>query len=136
MTIKTKVIIAQLGSPKSPAISDVREYLREFLGDPRVVDLPRFTWLVILYLFVLPFRPKRSAHAYKNIWDGSSFPLVSLTKSLVKKIASKVPSHIEVNECFILSDPKLTTIIEKWNAESPTTRAQQVIEFPQFPQYS
>jgi ferrochelatase len=133
---KTKVIIAQLGSPRSPSVSDVREYLKEFLGDPRVVDLPRLTWLLILYLFVLPFRPKKSAHAYSHIWDGKSFPLVSLTMSLVKKLQKNMPKSIEVEPCFLLSDPRLPSILERWNQEDPNTRAQHVIVIPQFPQYS
>lgn len=133
---KTKVIIAQLGSPKSPSTKDVREYLREFLGDPRVVDLPRITWLLILYLFVLPFRPKKSAHAYKYIWDGQSFPLVSITKSLVHKLEKKMSKDIELHDCFLLSEPRLPQILEKWNAESVKSRAQHVIVLPQFPQYS
>lgn len=136
MTSKTKVIIAQLGSPKSPSTSDVRQYLREFLADPRVVDLPRFTWLIILYLFVLPFRPKKSAHAYKYIWDGNSFPLVSITQSLVSKLRKKMPVDIEIDDCFLLSEPRLPSILKKWNEENVATRAQQVIVLPQFPQYS
>jgi ferrochelatase len=133
---KTKIIIAQLGSPKSPSVSDVREYLREFLGDPRVVDMPRFTWLLILYLFVLPFRPKKSAHAYSHIWDGESFPLVSITKSLVSKLQKKMPASIEVDTCFLLSEPRLPEILKSWNAQPINSRAQHVIVLPQFPQYS
>lgn len=133
---KTKIVIAQLGSPKSPSISDVRKYLKEFLGDPRVVDLPRFYWLLILYLFVLPFRPKKSAHIYSYIWDGESFPLVSLTKSLVEKLQKKMPPNIEVDVCFILSEPRLPSILEAWNQELVTSRADHLIVIPQFPQYS
>ena len=56
---KTKVVFVQLGSPKSPAVSDVRSYLKEFLGDPRVVDINPILWKIILNCFVLPFRPAR-----------------------------------------------------------------------------
>lgn len=133
---KTKVIITQLGSPRSPRTSDVREYLREFLVDPRVVDLPRFTWLVILYLFILPFRPKKSAHAYSKIWDGKQFPLVSITQSFVEKLKRHMPADIELDSCFILSEPRLPEILERWNHESPSLRSQHIIIIPQFPQYS
>jgi protoheme ferro-lyase len=78
---KTKVVFVQLGSPKSPKVSDVRTFLREFLADPRVVDINPFFWKIILYLFVLPFRPARSAFLYSRIWDGSSFPLITITKA-------------------------------------------------------
>lgn len=133
---KTKIIIVQLGSPRSPSITDVREYLREFLSDPRVVDLPRCTWMLILYLFVLPFRPKKSAHAYRLIWDGSSFPLVALTVSLVEKLKKYMTGEMEVESCFLLSDPRLPSILQRWNQEDPKQRAQHFIILPQFPQYS
>jgi ferrochelatase len=134
--MKTKVLLIQLGSPASPSESDVRAYLREFLSDPRVVDAPRFMWLCILYLFVLPFRPKKSARAYRYIWDGSSFPLVSITLSLVDKIKALLPAHIEVEPCFILSRPRLKAIADQWNKQDSACRAQHWIVIPQFPQYS
>ncbi|MDT8406836.1 MAG: ferrochelatase, partial [Methylococcales bacterium] len=65
---KTTVLLVNLGSPDSPSTADVRRFLRKFLSDPRVVNLPRALWLPILHLFVLPFRPKKSAEAYATIW--------------------------------------------------------------------
>ena len=70
---KTKIVLVQLGSPKAPTAKDLRVFLKEFLGDPRVVDINPFLWKIILNLFVLPFRPARSAKLYKRIWDGKSF---------------------------------------------------------------
>jgi protoheme ferro-lyase len=84
---KTKIILVQLGSPRSPQTSDVRRYLKEFLGDPRVVDLPPLLWKIILYLFILPFRPARSAKLYQRIWDGKGFPLVEGTKRFAQRLS-------------------------------------------------
>lgn len=140
--MKTKILIAQLGSPKSPAIQDVRVYLKEFLSDPRVVDLKSWWWKIILYCFVLPFRPAKSAKAYKYIWDGKEFPLVSITKSLVQKMQQLQQkdiakfSNLEIEACFLLSHPRPKDIFNIWNQESSLTRAQQLIIMPQFPQYS
>ena len=133
---KCKVILVQLGSPESPKVSDVRVFLKEFLGDPRVVDLPRLFWNFILYLFVLPFRPAKSARAYSRIWDGDGFPLVKITNNFAKKIAEKMPPHIEVHSCFLLGKGRLNEILDAWEKEPNDDRAQKVYVIPQFPQYS
>ena len=77
---KTKVVFVQLGSPEAPTPKALRKYLREFLGDPRVVDINPWVWKIILNCFVLPFRPKKSAELYKRIWDGENFPLITNTE--------------------------------------------------------
>ena len=67
---KTKVVFVQLGSPEEPTPKALRKYLREFLSDPRVIDINPWVWSIILNCFVLPFRPKKSAELYARIWDG------------------------------------------------------------------
>lgn len=132
---KTKVVFVQLGSPKSPEIGDVRAFLKEFLNDPRVVDINPLLWKIILNFFVLPFRPKRSAKIYKRIWDGKSFPLITITESFTKKIRSFLNSpKIEVNHSFLLSEPRITNIWDEWEqAPNPATKFKII---PLFPQYS
>ncbi|MBL7666026.1 MAG: ferrochelatase [Bacteriovoracaceae bacterium] len=134
--MKTKVIIAQLGSPKSPKVSDVRTFLKEFLGDPRVVDINPWLWKLILYLFVLPFRPKASAEKYQRIWDGNSFPLIRITQSFAQKLSRKLAPNIEINVAFLLSSPRVRDIFNAWEKEDVTTRASSVVILPQFPQYA
>ena len=133
---KTKVVLGQLGSPKSDSIKDVRAYLKEFLGDPRVVDLPRFFWMIILKLFVLPFRPKKSAKAYSRIYDGESFPLITLTNSFVDKIRLHLDQNIEINSAFILSYPRVDDLLDEWESEDFDSRASELVVIPQFPQFS
>ena len=65
---KTAVLLANLGTPKAPRRAAVARFLREFLSDPRVVDLPRYLWLPLLYLIIIPLRAGRSAAAYRKIW--------------------------------------------------------------------
>ncbi|MGB1719577.1 MAG: ferrochelatase, partial [Candidatus Latescibacterota bacterium] len=65
---KVGVLVAQLGTPKAPTASALRPYLREFLSDPRVVDLHPLKWYPILYGIVLTFRPRRSAALYAKVW--------------------------------------------------------------------
>jgi ferrochelatase len=137
MKKKTKVVIAQLGSPKTPSVKDVRSYLREFLGDPRVVDINPLVWKIILNCFVLPFRPKKSAAAYSRIWDGDGFPLVKITHEFVAKLKTHFDaSEIEIDACFLLTKPRPIDVFSTWAQEDELNRAEKVLLLPQFPQYS
>lgn len=136
MNPKTKVLIAQLGSPRSPAVGDVRRYLREFLGDPRVVDVPRLLWFFILNLLVLPFRPKKSAKAYARIYQNESFPLIDNTEKFCAKLQQKVGGSIEIDSAYLLGPKRVGDVFASWERENKRTRAQKLIVLPQFPQYS
>jgi len=136
MDTKIKVIIGQLGSPKSTKVSDVREYLREFLGDPRVVDINPLVWKLILNLFVLPFRPKKSAEAYSRIYSPEGFPLVTNTVKVAQGLKPHLDSNLELNHIFLLSEPRLNQVLDEWEKEDEETRAQRVVVLPQFPQYA
>jgi len=133
---KVKVVIGQLGSPKTPGTKDVRKYLKEFLGDARVVDLPRALWWIILNLFVLPFRPKKSGEAYARIWDGEKFPLVENTRLFALEIEKYLDENIEINYGFLLTEPRVPTLFKSWEAEDFDERASRLVVLPQFPQYS
>ena len=63
------ILLVQLGTPDAPTAAALRPYLRQFLGDRRVIEVPRWKWAIILNLFILPFRPKQSAAKYARIWD-------------------------------------------------------------------
>lgn len=132
---KTKVVFVQLGSPKSPEVRDVRSFLKEFLADPRVVDINPTLWWLILNLFVLPFRPSRSAKLYRRIWDGKSFPLLTITRDFTNKVRSFTKSpKIEVDHAFLLSSPRVSEVWDNWEKDpNPATRLKVI---PMFPQYS
>lgn len=138
MTNKTKVVLVQLGSPKSPSVKDVRAYLREFLGDPRVVDINPFVWKIILNFFVLPFRPKRSGQLYSRIWDGENFPLITYTEEFAKKVSTHLdPEHFEVDHAFLLSSPRIGEVWDNWEKDvregnNPATELLAVALFPQY----
>lgn len=134
---KTKVVIGQLGSPETPKISDVRVFLKKFLGDPRVVDINPFLWKLILNLFVLPFRPKKSAKAYSRIWEGDGFPLVKITHDFANKLQTHFDkSKVEVEACFLVTSPRPKDLFGVWAQEDVVDRAQKVLVLSQFPQYS
>ncbi|CAN5134007.1 ferrochelatase [soil metagenome] len=77
------VLLVNLGSPSGKDTASVRRYLRQFLSDPRVIEIPRPIWWVILNLFVLTTRPKKSAHAYAQVWNNErdEAPLVTITRA-------------------------------------------------------
>ncbi|PIP92467.1 MAG: ferrochelatase [Bdellovibrio sp. CG12_big_fil_rev_8_21_14_0_65_39_13] len=138
---KTKVVFVQLGSPKSPSVKDVRHYLKEFLGDPRVVDFTPWVWKIILNLFVLPFRPKKSAKAYARLWDGKQFPLISNTHSFTNKVRKALPhpEQIEVEEAYLLSSPRIEDVWSCWEQQvlkGESRPATKVLAIAMFPQYS
>lgn len=132
---KTKVVLVQLGSPKSPKVDDVRAFLKEFLADPRVVDLNPFIWKLILNIFILPFRPARSAKLYSRIWDGSAFPLVLITKKFTEKVRSfLIHKQVEVTHAFLLSRPNLNDVWNEWEKDKNFADKFKIIFM--FPQYS
>ena len=136
MTGKTKVILGQLGSPKSTKVSDVRDFLREFLGDPRVVDVNPILWKIILNLFILPFRPKKSAEAYSRIATPEGFPLVTTTIKVADALRPKLDANLEIEPAFLLASPRIDDVLNCWEKEDVFTRAQNVLVLPQFPQYA
>ena len=138
MSQKTKVVLVQLGSPKTPAVKDVRAYLQEFLGDPRVVDINPILWKCILYGFVLPFRPARSAKLYSRIWDGKEFPLISYTREFAESVQNKLNGKTyEVDHAFLLSSPRIGDVWDNWEKDvnegnDPATELFAVAMFPQY----
>ena len=84
------VLLVNLGTPDAPTPAAIRRYLREFLSDQRVVDLPRALWWPILNGFILPFRPRRLAHSYGSIWYEEGAPLLVHTGELARGVAAWV----------------------------------------------
>ena len=69
---KVLIILANLGTPDAPTVPAVRAFLKQFLSDQRVIEIPKLIWALILHAFVLPFRPKRVAEAYAQVWSNDS----------------------------------------------------------------
>ena len=102
---KTSVILVNLGTPDEPTPASIARFLRAFLSDPRVVEVPRLIWWFLLRLVIIPLRAKRVAHAYREIWweDGSPLRVISgrqvsdLQKVLTDRYVEKAPSYACVN---------------------------------------
>src|SRR2546428_6696250 len=94
--MKKGVLLVNLGSPDSPAVRDVRKYLREFLMDGRVMDAPWPIRFFVVYGCILPFRPKQSAEAYHKVWRPEGSPLVVISKKVQALLQRRVPVPIEL----------------------------------------
>src|SRR5439155_4436909 len=89
---KSAILLIQLGTPDAPTTPALRRYLRQFLGDPRVIEVPRLKWWFILNLFILPFRPKQSAAKYRRIWDArTGSPLLHWTRRQTEELQRLLP---------------------------------------------
>jgi ferrochelatase len=128
----TGVLLLNLGTPDSPSVPDVRRYLREFLADPRVIDInPIGRWL-LLNLFILPFRPAKSAKAYQSIWGERGSPLLFHSRDLAAQVAQALgPSYI-VELAMRYGAPSIPSALAKLQAAD----VGKIVALPLFPQYS
>lgn len=132
-TKKTAVLLANLGSPEAPTTSAVRRFLKAFLWDPRVVNLPRPLWWLILHFFVLPFRPRKSAKAYRKIWDKKGSPLIFLTRQLTEQLAEKLNAKgLIIDYAMRYGEPSIAQRLRAFKEQG----VDHVIVLPLYPQYS
>lgn len=128
----TGVLLANLGTPDSPERKPVGRFLKEFLSDPRVVDLPRFLWLPLLYLVIVPVRSGRSAEAYREIWWPEGSPLLVLTQRLAERLAGELPEEVKVEIGMRYGQPSIRSGLEKLRAEG----VEELVTVPLYPQFS
>jgi ferrochelatase len=133
MENSTGVLLINTGTPSDPTSKSIRKYLEEFLSDQRIVQLPRFIWMPILYTFILPFRPKNKVKDYKKIWTEEGSPLLVYTKRLLQKLKNKQSNKkIIINIAMRYGEPNIKTQLEKLKQKKITN----LIIIPLFPQYS
>ena len=104
---KIGVLLVNLGTPESPTTKDVRIYLREFLSDPRVIEVPKYIWFFILNLFVLTTRPKDSAKNYETVWTERGSPLLFITQDQAAALEKVLPENYEVVVAMRYGNPSI-----------------------------
>ena len=134
--VTTGVLITNLGTPDAPTPGALRRYLAEFLWDPRIVDLPRPLWWLILHGVILRFRPAKSAKAYRAVWTEEGSPLLRVARSqlaaLRAELGRRLPGPVAVELGMRYGNPSIASALEKLRAAG----AQRVLVLPLYPQYS
>lgn len=133
--MKIGVLLANLGTPDEPTTPAVKRYLKQFLSDPRVIDLPKWKWQFILNFMVLPKRAPRVAEAYKSIWTAEGSPLLSISRQQQKAVQSyfnaKNPNVI-VELGMSYGNPSIDSAVERLIKHG----VEKIIVLPLYPQYS
>ena len=130
------VLLVNLGTPDAPTASAVRRYLKQFLWDPRVIEVPRVLWWIILHGFILRFRPARSAQMYEKIWTEDGSPLLihsrRITESVQQQLSARISGSVHVELGMSYGEPSIDAALDRLNASG----AKRIVCLPLYPQYS
>ena len=129
---RTGVLLVNLGTPASPSRRDVRRYLREFLGDPRVLDMPALARALLLHAAILPFRPRRAAAAYRAIWTHEGSPLVANGRALRDALQKELGEDFAVELAMRYGVPAVGPALDRLTAAD----VGRIRVVPLFPQYA
>lgn len=130
------ILLVNLGTPDAPTPRALRTYLREFLWDPRIVDTPRWLWWLILNGIILNTRPRRSAHAYQQIWTDRGSPLYTFSLALASKLQQRLDKDlgipVQVQLAMRYGNPSVAVGLERLKEVG----ARHILVLPLYPQYS
>ncbi len=137
---KIGVLLSNLGTPDAPNTKAVKPYLRQFLSDTRVIEPPPPSWIwkIILNVVILNLRPRKSAKAYKTVWDthGDGSPLLSISKSqksaIIDELEKKAPGQFEVALGMCYGNPSMKSALNELEVKG----CQKIIVLPLYPQYA
>ncbi|MES2129765.1 MAG: ferrochelatase [Pseudomonadota bacterium] len=133
---RSAIVLVNLGTPDAPTTRAVRRYLREFLSDPRVVEIPRLVWWFILNLVILPFRSSKSAAKYEMIWTRDGSPLKVHTQKqatlLRGALGERGHDNVKVVMAMRYGSPSLPEVLDQLKAE----HCDRIAILPSYPQYS
>ncbi len=131
------ILVVNLGTPAAPETRAVRRYLSQFLSDPRIIELPRWLWNILLHGVILRIRPSRSAKAYREVWsEETGSPLLSISKAQTAALATEMKKrfgdHVAVTLGMRYGEPSIDNAI----AELSAKHVRRLIVLPMYPQYS
>jgi protoporphyrin/coproporphyrin ferrochelatase len=132
---KTGVLLIQLGTPDSPSRGDVARYLREFLGDPRVIDIPYLSRKLLVNGIIVPFRAPKSAKIYKELWElgNGVSPLLTYSESVQRLLQSRFGSeNVTVELAMRYQNPSMDSVL----ARMQKANYEKIVIIPLFPQYA
>ncbi|WP_343583796.1 ferrochelatase [Herbaspirillum sp.] len=136
MASSSAVVLVNLGTPDAPDAPALRRYLKQFLSDPRVVEIPRALWWLILNGIILPFRSSQSAKKYASIWSEQGSPLKFHTerqaRALGEELAARGHRQLQVTYAMRYGSPALPDVLDRLKAEG----CGRILVLPAYPQYS
>jgi len=130
------VLLVNLGTPDDPGTAAVRRYLAEFLWDPRVIEMPRALWWLVLHGIILRVRPRRSAHAYQKIWTEQGSPLLVESRRLADALGTRLDAQfgdrVIVDLAMTYGRPSIPEALDRFRERN----VQRLLVLPLYPQYS
>jgi ferrochelatase len=130
------ILLSNLGTPDEPTVPALRRYLRQFLSDPRVIEVPRPVWAVILNSFILPFRPRKVAEAYREIWTDEGSPLLVIARqqrdALRAMLQEKYGDLVRVSVGMRYGQPSIDAALQ----ELLDDNCRRILHLPLYPQYA
>ncbi len=132
MSGKVGVLIVNLGTPAAPTPAAVKRYLAEFLSDPRVVEIPQILWQPILRGIILNVRPKKSAHAYQQVWTKDGSPLAAITMRQAQALADRLGDGVIVDWAMRYGEPSIPRQLKALMDKG----CERIVLAPLYPQYS
>jgi len=132
MKAKTGILLVNLGTPDSPSVADVRKYLREFLMDERVIDIPYISRWLLVNLIIATFRSPKSAKEYQKLWDEKGSPLKYYGEDITLSLQSKLGKEFEVELAMRYQNPSIEFALNNLKAKN----VGKIIVLPLFPQYA
>lgn len=135
-TPQAAVVLVNLGTPQAPDTGSVRRYLAQFLSDPRLIEMPRWIWWLILHGVILRLRPRRSAQAYRQIWTEAGSPLMVNSERLARAVDLRLrdvaTGRVAVRIAMRYGQPALATVLRELHAAN----VRRIVVLPLYPQYS
>jgi ferrochelatase len=138
---KTGVLLVNLGTPDAPTAGAVRRYLAEFLSDPRVIEIPKLVWLLILHGIILRVRPSKSAALYQKVWTEEGSPLLAISQRQTAKLQAYIDEHqltdqkgqpVSVNLAMRYGNPSVESVLTQMHQDG----IDKLVVLPLYPQYA
>ncbi|MDR6962907.1 ferrochelatase [Shewanella putrefaciens] len=129
------VLLLNLGTPDAPTASAVRRYLAEFLSDPRVVEIPKLIWMLILHGIILRVRPAKSAALYEKVWTQAGSPLMDISLRQTAKLTDKLASEgidVSVHLAMRYGNPSVASTLQNMHKQG----VDKIVVLPLYPQYA
>ncbi len=131
---RTGILITNLGTPDEPNSRALKRYLKEFLSDPRVIELPKFIWQIILRIIILQIRPAKSAKTYQSIWTKNGSPLLLISTkqlNLIKKKSDNMFPNTIFGLAMRYGNPSIDSVLREFQKK----QVRRLLVFPLYPQY-